>query len=60
MTDREKLKEVVNLYKGAKIMFGKDFFRIFRFALELIKLMIKIFGDDDDRNELDNGNGTSL
>jgi len=60
MTDREKLKEIVKLYRGAKIMFGKDFFRIFRFALELIKLIIKIFGDDDDRNELDNGNTTSL
>ena len=60
MTDRQKLKEIIKLYKGAKVMFGRDFFRIFRFAIELIKLTIKIFGDDDDRDELDNGNTTSL
>lgn len=38
------------------IDFGKDFFRWFRFAIELVKIFIKIFGDDNDVDEL-NKNG---
>lgn len=34
------------------IDFGKDFFKWFRFVIEVVKLFISIFGDDDDRNEL--------
>lgn len=31
---------------------GKDFFRWFKFAVELVKLFAKIFGDDADQEEL--------
>lgn len=36
------------------IDFGQDFFKWFRFAVELVKLFISIFGDDNDKNELQN------
>lgn len=32
-------------------MFGKDFFRIMRFIIALLKLMAEIWGDDDDKKE---------
>lgn len=31
------------------MIFGKDFFKWMAFAIELIKLLIRIFGDDEDR-----------
>jgi len=34
------------------MMFGKDFFKILKFAFAILKLFTKIFGDDEDR---DNG-----
>ncbi|MBA7623489.1 hypothetical protein ES703_30885 [subsurface metagenome] len=30
-------------------MFGKDFFRIMRFIIALLKLMAEIWGDDNDK-----------
>lgn len=30
--------------------FGTDFFKIFNFAVQLIRLFFKIFGDDEDKN----------
>jgi len=29
--------------------FGTDFFKIFNFAVQLIRLFFKIFGDDEDK-----------
>ncbi len=44
--------------------FGKDFFRIFNFAIQLLRLFARIFGDDEDKQEVEesearsaNGNG---
>jgi len=44
--------------------FGGDFFKIFNFAIQLIRLFFKIFGDDEDKKLADdsearsnNGNG---
>lgn len=31
---------------------GQDFFKWFRFAIELMKLLTRIFGNDDDQKEL--------
>jgi len=33
--------------------FGRDFFRVFNFAIQLIRLVIKVFGDDEDRQQVD-------
>lgn len=30
--------------------FGSDFFKMFNFAIQLLRLFIGIFGDDDDKN----------
>jgi len=35
------------------MLFGKDTFKWFAFIVELIKIFIRIFGDDEDKNELD-------
>lgn len=29
--------------------FGSDFFKIFNFAIQLLRLLIGIFGDDEDK-----------
>lgn len=29
--------------------FGRDFFKIFNFAIQLLRLFAKIFGDDEDK-----------
>jgi len=42
------------------MLFGNDFFKIFRFVIAIIKLIVEVFGDDDDTNELNNGKQTSL
>lgn len=31
--------------------FGKDFFKIFNFAIQLLRLFAKVFGDTEDKNE---------
>jgi len=33
--------------------FGTDFFRIFNFAIQLLRLFARIFGDDEDKIEAD-------
>ena len=35
------------------MMFGKDFFKIFGFAIQLIRLFVGVFGDDEDRRQVD-------
>jgi len=41
------------------MILGNDFFRWFRFVIEIVKIFARIFGDDDDKTELDkNGFGT--
>lgn len=44
--------------------FGTDFFKIFNFAVLLIRLFFKVFGDDEDKQAVEdsearsaNGNG---
>jgi len=32
--------------------FGRDFFKIFGFAIQLLRLFVGIFGDDEDRKEV--------
>lgn len=43
---------------------GTDFFRIFNFAIQLVRLFAKIFGDDEEKKQVEesearsaNGNG---
>ena len=31
--------------------FGKDFFKIFNFAIQLLRLFAKVFGDPEDKTE---------
>lgn len=39
--------------------FGRDFFLWFKFAVELFRVLVKIFGDEDDQIEANrNGLGT--
>lgn len=33
--------------------FGGDFFKIFNFAIQLIRLFFKVFGDDEDKKAVD-------
>ena len=33
--------------------FGSDFFKIFGFAIQLLRLFIGIFGDDEDRKQVE-------
>jgi len=44
-------------------MFGEDFFKIFEFAIAIVRLFAKIFGDKDDQEKADsfgtNGNNGS-
>ena len=35
-------------------MFGSDFFKIFHFVLEILRLIAEVFGDDDDKKGFDN------
>lgn len=44
--------------------FGEDFFKIFNFAIQLIRMFVKIFGDDTEKKQVEesekrsnNGNG---
>lgn len=44
--------------------FGSDFFKIFNFAIQLLRLFAKIFGSDEDKKHVEesearsaNGNG---
>lgn len=44
--------------------FGTDFFKIFNFAIQLLRLFAKIFGDDEEKKQAveserrsENGNG---
>lgn len=44
--------------------FGTDFFKIFNFAIQLLRLFAKIFGSDEDKKQVEesekrsaNGNG---
>lgn len=37
------------------MLFGQDFFKIIRFAMAIIELFAKIFGDNQDRENGDNG-----
>lgn len=32
--------------------FGSDFFKIFGFAIQLLRLFIGVFGDDEDRKQV--------
>lgn len=34
--------------------FGRDFFKIFSFAISLLRLFIGVFGDDEDREQVEN------
>lgn len=33
--------------------FGTDFFRIFNFAIQLLRLFARIFGDDEDKKAVE-------
>lgn len=35
--------------RKVNMKFGGDFFRIFNFAVQLIRLFFKVFGDEDDK-----------
>lgn len=35
-----------------RMQFGKDFFRIFNFAIAIIRLFVGIFGDDEAKKEV--------
>jgi len=35
-------------------MFGSDFFKIFHFVMEILRLIAEVFGDDDDKKGFDN------
>lgn len=46
------------------MQFGKDFFKIFNFAILLIRMFMKVFGDEEDKKAVEeserrtgNGNG---
>jgi len=50
--------------RKVRMHFGQDFFRIFNFAIQLIRLFFKVFGDDEAKKEVEesearsaNGNG---
>lgn len=34
------------------MIFGGDFFKIFSFVIQVIRLIIEIFGDDEDRQKV--------
>ena len=34
------------------VTLGKDFFKWFKFVIELVKMFAKIFGDEKDQDEL--------
>ena len=35
-------------------MFGSDFFKIFHFVVEILRLIASVFGDDDDKKGFEN------
>lgn len=35
-------------------MFGGDFFKVFHFVMELLRLIAQVFGDEDDKKGFDN------
>lgn len=39
--------------------FGKDFFRIFNFAIQLLRLFTKIFGDDEEKKQVEESEARS-
>lgn len=39
--------------------FGADFFRIFNFAVLLIRLFFRVFGDDEDKKSVDESEARS-
>lgn len=54
----------LGLERMVSMNFGKDFFRIFNFAIQLIRMFVKIFGDEGEKKQVEeseqrsnNGNG---
>jgi len=39
------------------MMFGKDFFKILKFAMQILVMFAKIFGDDEDNDNANNDLG---
>lgn len=39
--------------KGYSVKFGKDFFNVFNFAIQIFRLFIGVFGDEEDRAEVE-------
>jgi len=39
--------------------FGKDFFKIFNFAIQLLRLFARVFGDDADKKAVEESEGRS-
>lgn len=57
---KDKLTKAIALLKGVRVMFGSDFFKVFRFVIAIIRLIVEIFGTDEDKEELNNGKSTAL
>lgn len=39
--------------------FGTDFFRIFNFAIQLIRMFVKVFGDQEEKKQVEESEARS-
>lgn len=49
--DLKFYKPVIRPERKVNMKLGGDFFKVFNFAVQLIRLFFKVFGDDDDKKK---------
>lgn len=52
MTKVKLLRSPARPERKVYMTFGSDFFKIFNFAIQLLRLFAKIFGDDEDKKRV--------